>query len=255
MMTHCRKVTKMAMNSRHVEGRRVRQFTAGHHGLTLVEILVVICIITLLMAILFPALRKSLAAAYSSSCRNNCKNLGMAAAIYSDDYAGAIVPTFTNGEKGPEYLTNFTGILQPYLGRTANTAFVATSDFPVMACPSLPKRMWGYGHNWTYLSHCKPGQPDKTQWVKFSQATKPSSTVIFCDNSEDPDAWKPYSRPAGSDVAFQTPNAIPAFRHPGGTLNTVWLDGHAQTRNHLDGFFTYGIMDVVNDRHWWWLKK
>jgi len=53
---------------------------------TLVELLVVIAIIAILMAMLLPALKSARSMVKLSGCTNNLKQLGLAAAMYSNDY-------------------------------------------------------------------------------------------------------------------------------------------------------------------------
>ena len=62
------------------------------HGFTLVELLVVISIIALLLAILMPSLQKARNQAITVVCRSNLKQINLAAALWSVDNEGWVLP-------------------------------------------------------------------------------------------------------------------------------------------------------------------
>ena len=64
-------------------------------GFTLIELLVVIAIIAILAAILFPVFARAREKARQASCLSNCKQMGLAAMMYIQDYDEVFYPRCT----------------------------------------------------------------------------------------------------------------------------------------------------------------
>jgi prepilin-type N-terminal cleavage/methylation domain-containing protein len=60
----------------------------AHRGFTLIELLVVIAIIAILAAILFPVFARAREAARKTACISNMKQIGLAVAMYAQDFDG-----------------------------------------------------------------------------------------------------------------------------------------------------------------------
>jgi prepilin-type N-terminal cleavage/methylation domain-containing protein/prepilin-type processing-associated H-X9-DG protein len=67
-------------------------------GFTLIELLVVIAIIAVLLSILMPAMRKIKEIARETACKSNLKNIGLAVAMYLDDYERKIPNTGSSNQ-------------------------------------------------------------------------------------------------------------------------------------------------------------
>jgi prepilin-type N-terminal cleavage/methylation domain-containing protein len=72
-------------------------------GFSLIELLVVGAIILILVALLFPVLSKARARGRQASCTNNLKQIGLAIAMYKQDYNNADVPWISH--LYPQYLS------------------------------------------------------------------------------------------------------------------------------------------------------
>src|SRR5205823_6116713 len=87
-------------------------------GFTLIELLVVIAVIALLAALLFPVFAQAREKARQATCLSNLKQIGLATALYAEDWDEVLpccqttldVPDF--GE--PNARPNFLGSILPY---------------------------------------------------------------------------------------------------------------------------------------------
>lgn len=127
---------------------------------TLIELLVVIAIIAILASILLPALQNARETANEIACANNCKQIIIAANIYSSDYDGSMPflgpdSVWSNAPQGSdlEYaLSNYTGQVAKYPG--ADTDDWATGG--IFICPTSDLSVLDKGWGTKYKSSRTP---------------------------------------------------------------------------------------------------
>src|SRR5215472_4628363 len=116
-------------------------------GFTLIELLVVIAIIAILAAILFPVFAQAREKARSITCLSNCKQAGLAWAMYTQDYDETTPNQRT--QAGYWYV-----ILQPYMKNWAMMMCLDRSDSAGCNDKNNPfsPRCMGYGYNDGWIS-------------------------------------------------------------------------------------------------------
>ena len=184
-------------------------------GFTLIELLVVIAIIAILAAILFPVFAKAREKARQSSCLSNCKQWGLAAMEYAQDYDETLAPDYCADGPPRTWYTLWYYHLQPYVKNTQ-----------VQRCPSSDgpayNGSWG-GTDYGYNSNLCPDYVG----CKMATIVYPAETLLLADS----DWTRSTTDYAGSNswnllYAYHQSRFIPQ-RHNGGA-NFVFADGHAK---------------------------
>ncbi len=187
-------------------------------GFTLIELLVVIAIIAILAAILFPVFARAREKARQNSCLSNCKQMGLAAMMYAQDYDESIVPrsigSYTDAWYGRWYR-----LLDPYIKNTQ-----------VFACPSeVASGYVNAGFQLNYAINMSLHGTGADYGGKLAEVRYPAETFIIADSAWTGDAadgtnnfWYWYVRWGVYDGG----RFIPA-RHSGGA-NMAFCDGHAK---------------------------
>jgi prepilin-type N-terminal cleavage/methylation domain-containing protein/prepilin-type processing-associated H-X9-DG protein len=144
------------MNKRYLWRLRERPpFAVFKSGFTLIELLVVIAIIAVLAAIIYPLFARARESGRRASCLSNLRQIGLAVAMYVDDYDGCYPNT------GDPYLwmgRRWRWPLAPYL------AYNAARD---PATPDDPRHSVGGGRN---VLICPSDPTAPTQWDGTSYA-------------------------------------------------------------------------------------
>jgi len=216
-------------------------------GFTLIELLVVIAIIAILASILFPVFARARAAARKTQCVSNQKQIGLASAMYTQDYDEQLVPHNQWGNRGrwdgrTHQTTDWQALLLPY-----------TKNMAIFRCPDRERT--GGSDQATEMIWGGIGINLDTAWrtgETLSSINRPASIIHFMDSARlrrpgiyagiylpNPDDYDNYARPVqdtfsgwvrtpiAAELTNDTDIAVPVSRH-NGVCNVTYLDGHVK---------------------------
>ncbi len=211
-------------------------------GFTLIELLVVIAIIAILAAILFPVFAQAREKARAISCLSNARQIGIASAMYTQDYDELIVASYMVYSNSPFDEPLWPRTLQPYMKNTQ-----------LFTCPSNSQRtpykpqppgwtdldglgLYGifnaYGRNACLSDHN----------AVLAAVVEPANSIQFSEavvlNKDIPTAtdfgyylvfWKSFVQDTlcPSSQAFAANMTVPSRWHNEGA-NVVFFDGHSK---------------------------
>ena len=240
-------------------------------GFTLIELLVVIAIIAVLLAILMPAMRKIKEIARETACKSNLRNIGLAVAMYLDDYDRKI--PHTGSSNGFRWWEN-DGVTYRRPGSGSGTYWGTfykdyLKDTKIFGCPSFQsttntRLIYNYGgsektsdssyvikHAAFGLNHHSKARGRNTNTLyRFSE-------FLFCSDHAEPrpdggtsDCFHNNDTPGRMNLTsyrkggsrFYSYRQI--FRHnvryaaddkTGGRANLLWVDGHVTALEETTG--------------------
>ena len=217
---------------------------------TLIELLVVIAIIAILAAMLLPALKSARERGRSAACISNCRQLGQACQMYSNEYDGyypCVSPQDRNKTNWGSPYSNYSFAtwkyqIAPYVGvkpQTFNFQKDRNLSKGVFNCPSQELEAagingyhtfdGGYGYNWGNLEgpaneYCR-GLGYQYVFVKTS-AVKNPGTVLAVGDASGASNVTYNQRSLLYDPTF---TSIPFGTRHSGRLNGGMADGHVQS--------------------------
>jgi len=170
-------------------------------GFTLIELLVVIAIIAILAAILFPVFAQAREKARAISCISNQKQIGVALAMYVQDYDESypMADYFTDaGTWNDQH--EWTDAVYPYIkngatGKNGAGATVSWGQGGVFSCPSFAggagSESGNYGIN-NSISNDGTASWNNTKNVpvaSLASLVKPSDTIIVVEKGRNNVGW------------------------------------------------------------------
>ncbi len=210
----------------------------AHSGFTLIELLVVIAVIAVLAAILFPVFAQAREKARSLSCLSNCRQIGTATLMYTQDYD----ETYPYGREqaAPDCFTPemkiWTSFLQPYLKNTQTFLCPDLSGITRFSGTWADRGWVSVGMNTAFTTwyHTPTEQnPCGTRiFATMSMIAAPAKNVIFADGwaGETKDGYRGYvvdNVCVGKAGVTPTSQGCVVERHTEGS-NVILCDGHAK---------------------------
>ena len=194
-------------------------------GFTLIELLVVIAIIAILAAILFPTFARSREKARQTSCMSNLRQIGLAFAMYEEDYLRIPWDDLTEGGaiEGTAPTWTWRLMIHPYVMNTQ-----------IFVCPTAPDlnefdatwpdydQLAGYAINHVHWDDDLGTDAEPPPGRTMPEILSPSEVIMATDFTGD----HVISHFGTQEHGFVRRDPA-ATRHSGG-CNYLFVDGHVK---------------------------
>ncbi|MEM6334146.1 MAG: prepilin-type N-terminal cleavage/methylation domain-containing protein [Planctomycetota bacterium] len=198
---------------------------------TLIELLVVISIIALLIAILLPALGAARESARGVACLANLRSLGLAGQLYANDHDEFLPPAFNPVFAGPKWYQQDS--LAGYVDNNRDVFICPTDEDPSVRTNEFPNDGDGgeFLISYAYNSGARYGY--NATWGfglrKVSSWNDPTSVALVTDQGDNQVEVR-HELESTSNHALNGPFT----RHPNGTINANFFDGHGAVLSNED---------------------
>ena len=222
-----------------MEEHKMFKSSFNEKGFTLIELLVVIAIIAILAAILFPVFAQAREKARAANCLSNCKQIGTALQLYTDDY-DEVLPGSNDCDHPGTWPSGLDNMCTDGPSSICYMLYPYCKNYKIFACPSAGKDSWYYNvTNRTYPMQNKrwngvvlhSGSSDEATYgpIAMAQISRSSEIILFVE-AKNQDVWQRFMMIPVSWGFFGTAwpfkdNYEP--RHNGGE-NLTYIDGHAK---------------------------
>lgn len=203
------------------------QLRDKRRGFTLIELLMVVAVIAILAGLLFPVFSSAREAARRTVCVSNLRQLGSAAAMYTQDYDetlpctwdGAIGAGGNAGSGGWLAWSNFRGPTRFVPEQGSLNSYVKSAA--LFTCPDDPAK-YGASYAINSLLSRETTLLGYHAGLSLTSLSEPASTFMFVEEGGDenyPDTT--------DDAYFNVAMNVLTARHHGGSV-FAFCDGHVK---------------------------